>query len=526
MSDTIRPIQQLPTPCDFGPFAGGYCGRLLNIEVKMITGKITTSDLEIELFENATASIDLNDLITSTEPIDWTKTTFSTVTGTITFDNTTGILVYKPIETPTIDRTIQFDYTVFDTMNTSGTGNITVNVIDKTPSITVSNSTFTGTEGQVYTLDTRTKTTVMNTSVDYTDASSVIISSMPSEGTVNVANGIITYTPSQQSSITRTISFRYKVRDITGLEAEATVNITLSDITPVMTISNSTFNGTEGQVYTINVSEKVTLTNTSINYSDPTSVVVSSAPSEGTVNIANGVITYTPSQTPSTNRTITFRYKVKDLSGLEAEATVSLTLSDITPALTTTNFTKTLVDNVTLTGSILSNITIKNDTFKTLTFGTISEGQVTASGSNYTFIPDATISSNRSVTIPYTITTNSGLTSTSNITVTITDHNIWVNTFWYGNYSGTDVIKSSIEEFLTPVTKTAYAGTYALTAGTGVYKYFVYPKSWGISPIIVDAMTLFEISVDDFKYITINGIELVVIRTYYQVNGAITVKFM
>ena len=425
MSDTIWPINQMPTPCDFGPFAGGYCGKLIVIETKQNASNITTTDMVIELFETATATIDLKDLVTSAIDIDWSKTTFSAVTGTVTYDAATGVLVYKPDETPTADRVILLTYNVFDTLGATASGEITINVIDKTPYLTAGPITLSGTEGQTYTIDTRTY---------------------------------------------------------------------------------------------------ITTTNTTVNFSSANGVIISVAPTEGTASIANGIITYTPSQTPNNSRTITFKYKVTDLTGLQSEGTISIALTDITPALTTISFTKTVLDTATLSGSILSNITIKNDTFKTLTFGAISEGTIVATGSNYVFTPNSALTSTRTLTVSYTVTTNSGLTSTSTMTITVNDDNIWAGTFWYGN-STKDIINQAEIETLGSVRKTAYAGTYALTAGSQVYKWFIYPKSWGINPTILDAATLFELATDEYKFITVNGVELICIRTYYKVNGAINVKF-
>lgn len=427
MSNTVQPISQWPTPCDFGPFIGGYCGKVISLNTNPPKGDITVTDITLELFETATANINLNDLVSSVLDIDWTKTTFGTVTGAvINYSTTTKIVTIKPDETSSVNRVVSFTFTVVDVSGVTASGNIIINVVDKTPTLTVK-------------------------------------------------------------------------------------NVSLS--------------GTEAQTYNIIVSDQVTVANTTVNYTQSDSVTISSQPSEGTVSVLNGIITYTPIQTPSINRTVTFKFIVKCLSGLTAESTVTIALSDITPALSTANFTKSISDNVNLTGSILSNITIKNDTFKSLTFGTISEGTITANGSNYTFVPNGALSTARTLTVNYTVETLSGLTSTSVLTINVTDYNIWANTFWYGNSIADTVVQADIEK-LTSVTKTGYAGTYALTAGSGVYKWFVYPKSWGITPTIIDAATQFEIAVDDFKYITINGIEQVCIRTYYQVNGALNVKFM
>ena len=426
MSDFITPIKQQPKPCDFGPFAGGYCGKVVTIDFNQATSSIQIADIELELFENSIATIDLSDLVISAMEIDWSKTIFAEITlGTITFNQTTKELTFTPDQTPSVDRIATFTFQVFDSFDYSATGTIKINIIDKTPILRVENVSLSGNEGQTFTIDTRTKTVVENTTINYLNASSVVISVLPSEGTATVENGIITYIPSQ---------------------------------------------------------------------------------------------------VPATNRTVTFKYKVKDITTLEAEATISISLTDITPALTTSNITKSVLDSASLTASILGNITIKNDTFKLLRFGTPSEGTISVNGSNYTFTPSNTVKTNRVVIIPYTVETTTGLTSTSNLTINITYDNLWAGTFWYGNNTKENLVKEDIET-LTSTKKTNYIGTYNIAAGTGTYKWFVYPKAWGENPTILDASNNMPIATDDYKNLTVEGVDLILIRSYYTLNGSISIKF-
>ena len=441
MSNNIQPNLQLPTPCDFGPFAGGYCGKVVTIDFNQAQSKIDIADITIELLETATMSLQLSTLVQSIMPIDWTKTVFGDVaTGVRNFDPTTTTLTYKPDETPSVDRVISFGYTVYDSLGATATALITINVVDKTP---------------------------------------------------------------------------------------------------VLTAQSFSLSGTEAQIYTIDITQKVTATNTTVNYLDNTKAYISLAPTEGTATMANGIITFTPSLSPATTRTIPIKYTVKDLTGLTSEGTISITLTDVTPALSTTNISKSMMDNVNLTGSILSAITIKNDTFKTLTFGAVSNsmGTIVATGSNYTYTPNPTNSSDivapYTVTIPYTVTTTSGLSSTSNLVINITHYSLYANSIFYGN-APLDAISTPlgvINWLQTASNKTSYVGTYSLPARPSTYassdpcyKWIVYPKAWGITPVILDASTLMEIAVDTFQYGTIGSTELVFIRTYYQINGAISIK--
>lgn len=426
MSDFIHPTLQNPTPCDFGPFAGGYCGKVITIDFRQATSQISIADLEVELFENATANISLNELVVSAMPINWLKTEFIGVTGgEISFNPSLAELVFTPDQTPTIDRTIEFTYKVFDEYDYEAIGKITINVIDKTPELTVGNFTLNGTEAQIFTIDIKPQVVAKNTEVDYTLADTVQVNEILSEGSVTISDGVITFTPSEE---------------------------------------------------------------------------------------------------PANNRTVTFKYIVKDITGIEAEGTIAITLQDISPALTVNSFSKTVLDSATLTASILSNIVIKNDTFKSLTFAPITDGTITATGSNYTYLPNKTLKTDRVVVINYTVETQSGISKTAQLTINVKYDNIWAGTFWYGNSIKEDLLKEDIE-LLSFAKKTGYAGTYSVTAATDAYKWFVYPKVWGENPTILDASNNMPIATDDNKYVTVEGIELVAIRSYYQLNGAITVKF-
>lgn len=425
MSNTIYPQNQLPVPCDFGPFVGGFCNKEQHVNMEAADGKVTLKNFGVDLNENAKLTLDLSTLVATINPIDYTLTAITAAT----------------------------------------------------------------------------------------------------KGTYTLNGSIFEYTPNTAPSVNRVETLQYTIYDKFGIHETATIQINIIDLTPALTAKNVTLSGTEGQTYTISIPSNATITNTTINYSDPTAVTISVAPTEGTAVVNGSNIIYTPSQTPSTTRTITFKYLIKDVSGLSSEATVSVTLTDITPAVSTTNFTKSVVDNVTLTGSILSNITIKNDTFKSLSFSTPSEGTIAVSGSNYTFTPNVALSNDRTVVVTYTITTTTGLTNTGTMTINITNFNAYANTFWYGNSTVETITQADIEANLTQVIKSGYAGTYSLTSGTGVYKWFVYPKAWGVNPTILDAATMFEIAVNDFQYLTISGVDLVAIRTYYKVNGSINVKF-
>ena len=65
-------------------------------------------------------------------------------------------------------------------------------------------------------------------SLTETDMDSLLITSPPTHGTVKLSNGFVTYTPDK--NYVGSDSFVYSVTDIDGVEHEATVDITVTDI--------------------------------------------------------------------------------------------------------------------------------------------------------------------------------------------------------------------------------------------------------------------------------------------------------
>ena len=427
MSDFYTPTMQNPVPCDFGPFAGGYCGKVITIDFNQATSEISIANLEVELFETSSMTIKLSDLVSTIMPIQWDLTKFSSITnGTINFDRITTELIFTPDQAPTVDRTVKFLFTVYDTYNYEATGEIIIHVIDKTPELTVLDTSMSGNEDKVYTLDIKTKVTALNTTVNYLDNDAVKITVLPNEGTATLIDGILTFTP------------------------DSTINI---------------------------------------------------------------------------NRNVNIKYQVKDVSGIIRIGNLTVALTDITPALTTTNFTKSVLDSATLTGNITSNITIKNDTFKSLTFETPSEGKIVVNGASYTFTPGTGIKTDRVILVKYTVTSSSGLVSTSTITINVTYDNLWLKTFWYGNFLlHEEINQEAIEKIFQSRRQTNYKGTVTFIEELGKYKYIAYPKSWGITPKIVDS-NMFPVAgmEEPVGYVTVEGIELVLFKTYNKINGPLTI---
>lgn len=502
----------------------------IKVNITDLTPSVSVSDILVSGTENDVIQIDIKPYITLTNTtIDFTLANAVVVSLAPTEGSvsgiTDGIITFIPDKTGTQDRFASFEITVTTLDNVNDIASVGINITDKTPELHVLNVSLSGTEEQVYTIDVRNYASTVNTEIDYTTASALNISTAPSEGTFTIVDGVITYTPDKTISIDRNISFDFKVMTIDGLNAIGTINVFLTDITPTLAVANKTLTGTEGINYTFDVRDLVTVKHTSIDYTLTDALEISVAPSEGTVLINNGVITYTPNQASAVTRTVTFKFRVKTLSGLMGEGNVSVTLTDITPAITARDFTLSLADNITKTFTITSNLTIKNDTFKNVTFSTPSEGTFAVTGASVLFTPDASIDGTRTVTSTYTATTNSGLTASGIVTITVTNFNVYANTIWFGNDLSATMDATILATLTNHNTVAAFAGTYSFVAGSG-FKWLVYPKVWGEPTAIIDAVTTMAIAVDEYQYITVDGVELVCIKTYYEVNGAIQIKLL
>ena len=502
----------------------------IKVNIKDLTPGISVSDILVSGTENDVIQIDVKPYISLVNTtIDYTSVEAITVSlapneGTV-LSIVDGVITYNPDKTGTQDRLASFEITVTTLDGVSDIASVGINITDKTPELHVLNVSLSGTEEQVYTIDVRNYATTVNTEIDYTSASALNISVAPSEGTFTIVDSVITFTPDKTISVDRNISFDFKVMTIDGLNAVGTINVFLTDITPTLAVANKTLTGTEGVNYTFDVRDLVTVKHTSVDYSLADAVEISVAPSEGTILINNGVVTYTPDQASAVTRTVTFKYRVKTLSELTGEGTASITLTDITPAITARDFTLSLADNTTKTFSITSNITIKNDTFKSVTFSTPAEGTFAVTGASVIFTPDAAVDGTRTVTSTYTVTTNSGLTASGNVTITITNFNVYANTIWFGNDLSATMDASILATLTNHNTASVYTGTYSFVAGPG-FKWFVYPKAWGEPVSIIDAVSTMSIATDDVQYITVDGVDLICIKTYYEVNGAIQIKLI
>jgi len=161
--------------------------------------------------------------------------------------------------------------------------------------------------------------------------SSVMVTSGPSNGgtSVNTTTGAVTYTPNSQYNGIDT--FTYTVEDDSGAVSNAaTVTVTVSSVNDPPVAVDDAADTDEEVAVVINV---LSNDSDSDGVLIPSSVMVTSGPSNGgtSVNTTTGAVTYTPNS--QYNGIDTFTYTVEDDSGAVSNAaTVTVTIDSVNDA--------------------------------------------------------------------------------------------------------------------------------------------------------------------------------------------------
>lgn len=318
MSDSITVINQLPTPCDFGPFASGACGKKINLTLMLETSKIESLPIELNI-EEGTNTINIDDYVTSTLPINYSSLTFDPPITDGVISNLNNIITYIPNESINNNRTVNSVYKIKDGIGSETSNTIKLNITDTTKLISSVPVVLSGVESVNYTIDVTKIVTAKNTSVDL----STLTVTTPSEGTVTINGGNITYVPSTVSNVTRTVVFSYSIKDSTGtLTTTNTVSITLTDNTPSITATNFGISLKDTATNTTSITGKITIKN------DTFKSVTCTVPSEGLVTVSGSNIIFTPNSALTGSRVVTVDYTVTTTSGKTATGKITYTIAD------------------------------------------------------------------------------------------------------------------------------------------------------------------------------------------------------
>ncbi|CAH1594373.1 tandem-95 repeat protein [Vibrio owensii] len=231
-----------------------------------------------------------------------------------------GELVFTPAEDFNGEATITYVVTDGE-LTDEATVSVTVNPVNDAP---VANNDSTATdEDTPVTIDVL----LNDTDVDG-DTLTIVNASVPAEqGTVEIVDGKLVFTPAEGFNGEATITYVVTDGELTD---EATVSVTVNPVNDAPVANDDSTTTDEDTPVTIDV-----LPNDSDVDGDTLTIVNASVPAEqGTVEIVDGKLVFTPAE--NFNGDATISYTVSD-GALEDEAEVSVTVNPLNDAPTTEN---------------------------------------------------------------------------------------------------------------------------------------------------------------------------------------------
>ena len=253
--------------------------------------------------------------------------------------------------------------------------------------------------------------------------------SAPSNGTVSLNGGTVTFTPT--TGYTGSAGFTYAISDGNGGTASATVALTVTPPPnqPPVAVNDSGF--TTAQNTPLALATSALTANDTDPDGDTLTVTAVSAPSNGTVSLNGSTVTFTP--TTGYSGSAGFTYAISDGRGGTASATVSLT---VTPAPNqppvATNDSGFVAQYETplilATATLLANDTDPNgDTLTVTGVSAPSNGTVSLGSGTVTFTPTSGYSGPAGFT--YAISDGRGGTASASVSITVAPESSGVSLF-------------------------------------------------------------------------------------------------
>ncbi len=330
-------------------------------------------------------------------------------------NGTAEIVGGKVVYTPNADfnGTDTLTYTVSDGNGGTDTATVTVTVGDANDAPVAADDTATTDEDTAITID------VLANDTDV-DGDTLTISSVadPANGTAEIVNGKIVYTPNAGYFGTET--FEYTVTDPDGLTDTATVTVTIEEEDdpankPPVAVDDAITTPEDTVVTFDPVANDTDPDGDALDLSevDPTSA------QGGTVTVnLDGTVNYTPPADFYGEDTIS--YVVEDSEGNKDTGTITVTVTPVNDAPVAVDDADTTDEDTAVTIDVLANDTdVDGDTLTLSAVGTPANGTAEIVNGKIVYTPNAGFDGTDSFT--YTVTDPDGLTDTATVTVTVSD---------------------------------------------------------------------------------------------------------
>ena len=305
---------------------------------------------------------------------------------------------------PNFQGTDSFSYTISDGNGGTDAASVTIRVVPVND-VPVAQSDFEATEE-----DTPVTVAVLANDTDPDgDPLSILSVTQPADGSVTVAGGTVTYTPS--ADYHGTDRFSYTIGDGQGGTSTAEVRIAVAVVNDVPVAIDDEGSTSEDTELVLRV-----LANDSDPDGDPLSISAVAQPANGTVTHDGSRVTYAPN--PDFHGSDSFRYTASDGNGGTASATVTVSVSSVNDAPITQDDSGATEEDVSVSIAVLGNDSDPDGDALSLSPTTQpANGTVITEGGAVRYTPDPDVHGTDSFT--YTISDPDGATATATVTVTV-----------------------------------------------------------------------------------------------------------
>ena len=302
-----------------------------------------------------------------------------------------------------------FTYTISDGNGGTDTATVNVNVASINDAPEADDDTVTTDEDNAVAIN------VLDNDSDVDgDTLNVTATTDPSDGSIQVNNNVITYTPDQHFN--GSDSFTYTISDGNGGSDTATVNITVNPINDFPVADDDTVSTNEDTAITITV-----LANDADIDGDALFVSATTNPSNGAIQVnGNNTITYTPDS--DYHGSDSFTYTISDGNGGTDTATVNITVNSINDNPVAVDDNVSVNEDDQATFNVVDNDSdVDGDTLNVTATTNPSNGAIQVNGNNITYTPDVNFDGTDSFT--YTISDGNGGSDTGTVNITINPFN-------------------------------------------------------------------------------------------------------